>query len=137
MSCIIRAGALPKQSVKLLVVDDHVQFRGLMKGIVGDLFTRVYEADNGVQAVDYYAKHKPDWVLMDIRMKSLNGLQAASRITQDFPEARIVMVTNYCAPELQTAARQAGAWGYVLKDDLNTLREMIVSGVASPWPSSE
>lgn len=108
-----------------------------MKGIVGDLFTKVYEADNGVQAVDYYSKYRPDWVLMDVRMKSLNGLQAASRIKQDFPEARIVVVTNYNAPELQTAARQAGAWGYVLKDDLNALREMIISGDSSHWPSSE
>ena len=65
---------------------------------------------------------------MDIAMKQVNGITATRQITDAFPEARIVIVTNHREAGLREAADQAGARGYVLKEDLWALREIISGG---------
>lgn len=117
--------------MKLLVVDDHRPIRELMKGLVGDLFAEIYESSDGAEAVTTYNEHEPDWVVMDIRMKSMSGLAATARIKRSHPEARIIVVTNHDAPELRTAASQAGAWDFVAKENLHALRELITAAIAS------
>lgn len=117
--------------MKLLVVDDHTPIRELMKGLVGDLFVEVFESSDGAEAVSSYSEHQPDWVLMDIRMKTMSGLAATARIKRSHPGARIIVVTNHDAPELRVAARQAGAWDFVPKDNLHGLRQLITSGISS------
>ncbi|HKV39506.1 MAG TPA: response regulator, partial [Blastocatellia bacterium] len=67
----------------------------------------------------------PDWVLMDLEMKDMDGLVAASRIKNAAPKARIIIVTNYDDSRLRDAAREAGACAYVLKDDLVALRDIV------------
>ena len=68
---------------------------------------------------------RPDWVLMDIRMKEVDGLAAAQQITTAWPGARVVIVTSYNDASLRDAARQAGACGYVLKDNLLEIRRWL------------
>lgn len=116
------------QCNKLLVVDDYPEIRRLVTGMVGDLFEEVREADDGEKAVACYSEFRPDWVLMDVRMPQTNGLVATARITRDFPEARIIVVTNHDDADIRLAARDAGAWDYLSKENLSHLRGIITSG---------
>ena len=62
---------------------------------------------------------------MDIRMPVVDGVAATARIIASFPQARIIMVTEFTNGGLREAARKAGALDYVLKDDLSPLRQLI------------
>jgi CheY-like chemotaxis protein len=111
--------------MKVLIVDDHESLRRTIKALLDDLVTTFYECDDGDQAQASYEEHRPDWVFMDIKMNQLDGLTAASRITSACPDSRIVIVTNYDDNALRKAARDAGACGYVLKENLLDLRAII------------
>lgn len=111
--------------VKLLIVEDDPAMRALIKRIVGSVADAVYECDDGHEAVAAYAAHRPDWVFMDIKMKNLDGLDATREITAAWPGARIVIVTGYNDASLREAARQAGARGYLLKDNLTELLRLL------------
>ena len=65
-------------------------------------------------------KHTPDWVLMDWEMRT-DGLTATRRIIKAHPQARILIVTKHDDDKLRNAAIEAGARGFVLKDDLLAL----------------
>jgi DNA-binding NarL/FixJ family response regulator len=111
--------------MKLLIVEDNAPMREITKRLVGDLANQISECDDGDQALVAYAGERPDWVLMDIEMKRVNGIAATRRLLAAFPEARVVIVTNYDDEPLRQAAREAGACGYVLKENLIALRELI------------
>lgn len=107
--------------MKLLIVDDSAEMRRVIRSFVRD-DCECYECDDGAQALSAYARHRPDWVLMDIKMKEMDGLAATRAIKATYPEARIVIVTNYDDADLREAAFEAGACEYVLKDDLLRIR---------------
>ena len=111
--------------MKLLIVEDNESMRRLVKSLVEDLAEAIYECGDGSQVLAAYAEHRPDWVLMDIEMKQVNGISATRQIKSAFPDANIVMVTNYDEAGLRAAAQQAGACGYVLKENLLDLRLLL------------
>jgi DNA-binding NarL/FixJ family response regulator len=80
----------------------------------------VAEASNGEEALESYREHRPDVVLMDLRMPVMDGLTAARAILAEFPEARIIVLTTYDGDEDIYRALDAGAKGYLLKDMLRT-----------------
>jgi DNA-binding NarL/FixJ family response regulator len=104
--------------MKLLIIDDSPQVRQVLRTVVLDLADEVFECDGGAQALDAYTVHQPDWVLMDIQMNEVDGLTATRQIKAAFPDARVVIVTNYDDAALREAAEQAGASGYVIKENL-------------------
>ena len=114
-----------KGIVKVLIVEDDRPMRELIKRLVGDLVDSFCECSDGTDALAAYESHRPDWVLMDIRMKDVDGLAAAQQITTAWPGARVVIVTSYNDVSLRDAARQAGACGYVLKDNLLEIRRWL------------
>ena len=79
------------------------------------------ECEDGSDALDCYEKTSPDWVLMNWEMKRVNGLEATRRIVEKYPQAKILMVTNHDKKDLRHAATDAGARGFVTKDDLQAL----------------
>ena len=113
--------------MKILIVDDNERVRGLIKRLVGDLCDEVFECGDGKSAMKVYADHKPDWVLMDIEMKGMDGLAASVRIKAAYPEARILIVTNHDDGRLRHAAKNAGACGYVLKENLLALKDILAT----------
>jgi CheY-like chemotaxis protein len=117
--------------VKLLIVDDNASMRGLIKDFFIQETVQVTECADGAQALAAYEKSRPDWVLMDIQMPVMGGLEAARRIKALDPLAQILIVTEFPDAELRTEARQAGACGYVLKEDLGQLGQMIAAGQTS------
>jgi CheY-like chemotaxis protein len=112
---------------KLLIVDDSREMRELIKNIVGKECHEVFECEDGDEVLAAFTAHRPDWVLMDVEMKQVDGIAATRQIKAAFPEAQIVIVTNYDDATLREAAQVAGACGYVLKENLLDLRLLLQS----------
>lgn len=109
----------------ILIVEDSEPMRQLLKKLLGDLAAAFVECDDGVQALAAYQQCQPDWVLMDIKMKEMDGLTATRQIKTAFPAARIIIVTDYEDARLREAAQSAGACGYVHKENLLDLRRIL------------
>lgn len=116
----------------LLIVEDNAGMRTLIRSLVADLFKAVTECGDGALALGAYRECHPDWVFMDVRLPGLDGIAAATLIKDAFPEARIVIVTDYDDAKLRRAAREAGACAYLLKDDLLELRRIVGGGSVTP-----
>jgi len=108
----------------ILVVEDNPEMRRIIRKVVGDLGD-VYECSDGAAALADFDRYQPDWVLMDIRLGAVNGIQATARIMGVHPDARIVIVTNYDDAELRQACANAGAREYVLKENLGEVRRIL------------
>jgi two-component system response regulator DegU len=113
------------QKINLLIVDDSERIRRMIKRLIKSVLAEVYECADGSQALQAYTAHHPDWVLMDIEMKDMDGITATREIRAIFPEARIVIVSNYDSDELRAAACEAGACGYIVKENLIELRRLL------------
>ena len=100
-----------------------------MKTFLQDLTEDFRECEDGNQALSAYRKFHPDWVLMDWEMKQMDGLTATKQIIENFPEAQVLLVTQYNDRELREAATDAGACGFVLKEDLQSLRSIICQAI--------
>jgi DNA-binding NarL/FixJ family response regulator len=103
---------------KIVIADDDPRMRQMLKQIVGSIVTTIFEAADGAEAIAVCAAERPDWVLMDLRMKPVDGLRATAEVSARFPETRVVIVTQHDDAELQAEAFQAGAFAYVLKENL-------------------
>lgn len=110
----------------ILIIDDNPQVRQLICGEVRDLAERLHESGDGADALALYRQFLPDWVLMDLEMKPVDGLTATRQITVQFPDAHICIVTSYDDEYLREAARAAGARGYVCKENLQLLRPLLM-----------
>src|SRR5207244_4841872 len=104
------------QSVQYLIVDDSVFARKNLGRIIESFGGQVAgEAGDGLTAITEYDRLKPDIVLMDITMPQMEGIEAAEKIVQQHPEARIVMVSSVGYQENIVEALQRGARHFVQK----------------------
>jgi DNA-binding NarL/FixJ family response regulator len=108
-------------SIRILTVDDHPLIR---QGIASLLavqpdMTLVGEASNGRDAIQQFRAHFPDVTLMDLQMPEMNGIDAIIAIRNDFPEARIIVLTTYVGDVQILRALKAGARAYLLKNLLH------------------
>jgi len=107
--------------MRLLIVDDNAQVRKFLISLLAPVAQEIRECGDGADAAAAYARVKPDWVLMDIKMGDVDGLTATRRIKERFPEAKIIILTNHDDDDLREAAREAGASDYLLKQNLFVL----------------
>jgi CheY-like chemotaxis protein len=113
--------------LKILIVDDNAPVRRLVASIVQPLAESIQECSSGSEALAAYRSMRPDIVLMDIRMKEMDGIEATRRICQADPNAKVVMLTDYDDTELRRAAKAAGTIHYALKDNLPDLVRLLES----------
>ncbi len=125
----IKEMADPK--IRVLCADDHPIVREGIAAIVSSQADMecVAEAGDGEAAIAAYRKHKPDIVVMDLRMPKLGGVEAIARIRAEFPAARIIVLTTYQGDADIHRALDAGAQAYLLKkmvrtELLQTIREV-------------
>lgn len=105
--------------MRVVVVDDDKLVAISLKTILeadGET-TVVGTGYNGAEAIALYQEEKPDVLLMDIRMETMSGLEAAEHILAEFPEARILFLTTFSDDEYIVKALNIGAKGYILKQD--------------------
>jgi len=108
---------MPPSTLRVLVVDDYEPFRRFVcSTLKGKLNLQVVcEASDGSEAVRRAQELKPDLILLDIGLPTLNGLQAAREIRELAPESKIIFVSHESGPDFVQEALKLGAWGYVVK----------------------
>ena len=109
------------------IVDDSFNMRETIKSVLAGPSAEFIESSDGEEAVKQYTWHTPDLVIMDVQMEKMDGISATRAIRKASPNAQIVIVTQYGDNDLRAAAREAGAAGYVLKDDLSLLRDIVTA----------
>lgn len=107
--------------IRILTVDDHPLLR---KGIAALVNAEpdmklVAEASNGRDAFEAFRSHRPDVTLMDLQMPGADGLDGLNAIRQEFPDARVVVLTTYSGDTRVSRALRAGARGYILKGNVH------------------
>jgi DNA-binding NarL/FixJ family response regulator len=105
-------------TIRVLLADDQQLVRAGLAMIINarDDMAVVAEASDGVEAVELARRHRPDVILMDVRMPRLDGVAAATRLIGEGCAARIVMLTTFDLDEPVLAALRGGASGFLLKD---------------------
>jgi DNA-binding NarL/FixJ family response regulator len=104
--------------MNFLIVEDNENMRRMIRSIVAEMAGETYECADGSGALAAYAEHRPDWVLMDVKMNQMDGITATRQIKKAFPQANIMIVSDYDDHDLRLAAREAGASEYVIKESL-------------------
>jgi two-component system NarL family response regulator len=107
-----------EKTIRIVVVDDQAVVRQGFVSLIRTVadFDVVAEGTNGQQAIDLFREHRPDVMLIDLRMPVMGGVEAIGAIRKEFPAARIIVLTTYDGDEDIYRSLQAGAQGYLLKD---------------------
>ena len=132
----IRSEVGVKKHLRIIIVDDHEVVRLGLKALLDRHpdFTVVDEASTAREAVQKAEAHRPEVVVMDIRLPGGSGIDACREITQLLPDTKVIMLTSYAEDEMLFDAIAAGAAGYVLKqiggDDLVHAIEAVGRGEA-------
>lgn len=109
--------------MNIVIVDDDALVSGALKTILEvneDVCVLAVGAD-GQEAVQLYRQYRPDVLLMDIRMKTMDGLEASGEILREFPDAKILLLTTFSDDEYIVKALRLGAKGYLLKQDYTSI----------------
>lgn len=116
------------------MVDDYEPFRRFVRSTLRKRPTLqiVSESSDGQEAVQKAEELKPDLILLDIGLPTLNGIEVARRIRTSSPDSKIIFVTQESSPDVVDATLSLGAWGYVLKakagSDLLTAVDAVMLG---------
>ncbi len=107
-----------KKKIRIMLVEDHILIRmGLVTAsqLEPDI-ELVAEVEVGEEAVECYRTHRPDVVIMDLRLPGMDGIQTMSALRQEFGAVVVLVLSTYAADDDVYRAIQAGASGYLLKD---------------------
>ena len=113
------------------IVDDNKKFRETLLRFITPIADEIIECGNGKEAVEAYAEHLPDFVLMDIKMPEMDGITAAKIIVERFPDARIILITDLNGPLFLKEGKRAGALAYFSKENLEEVKEFITNSIIS------
>ena len=106
-----------KNKIRIMVVDDHFVVRIGLAGSINiepDMAIEI-EVSTGLLAIEQFRKHRPDIVLMDLKLPGMDGAEATSAICKEFPDAAIIMLSTHDSEEDVYRSFQAGARTYMLK----------------------
>ena len=125
--------AAGEETISVLLADDHPVVRGGLAALLGTLrgVRVVAHADRGDEAVREVGRHKPDVVIMDLRMPGMDGVEATRIITRDHPASSVLVLTMFHEDALVTEALRAGARGYLLKTAHQDEIERAIRAVAA------
>jgi DNA-binding NarL/FixJ family response regulator len=128
-------GAFAMSTIRILVVEDFAPFREFIRSTLGERadLQVICEVADGSEAVQKAEELKPDLILLDIGLPTLNGIEAARQIRKLAPESKIIFLTQESSDDMVEEALSLGAWGYVLKcraaSDLSAVVEAAILGV--------
>ena len=111
--------------MKLLIADDNTKVREMIKIVLSGFALDLLECDNGYDAYQFFNEHRPDCILMDIEMQPFDGLKATRLIKHSDSRAKVIIVTQHDTEDYRIQAFNAGADGFVSKQNLPGLRTII------------
>lgn len=111
--------------MKLMIVDDSSAMRQMIRSVVADPNDVVYECADGIEVVGEFSRTHPDVVLMDLQMPKVNGIETTRQLKREFPEATVIIVSNFNDQEFRDEAKEAGAISYFTKENLIQLKNFI------------
>jgi CheY-like chemotaxis protein len=119
--------------MKIMIVDDHAEMRRLLRSTLNHLANEFVECADGTDAVAEFPRQRPDWTIMDVTMKGMDGLEATRQIRSQCPTARILILTQNDSLPIHRAAVEAGASAYLSKDRLGDIEAMLAgTGAVTP-----
>lgn len=125
--------------IRIMLVDDHILMRmGLASAANNEPDMEIVaEAEDGVEAIEAYRIHRPDVVILDLRMPKRNGIETIAELRRAFGTVRVLVLSNYGSSDEVAAAVQAGAQGFVLKDMaleglLEAIRQVHAGNISIP-----
>ncbi|MGB9181727.1 MAG: response regulator transcription factor [Pyrinomonadaceae bacterium] len=109
---------MSNNNIRIMVIDDQAVVRQGFVALINTVpdMTVIAEGTNGQEALELFRTHQPDITLIDLRMPVMSGVEAILKIRQEFPHARLIVLTTYDGDEDIYRSLQAGAQGYLLKD---------------------
>ena len=109
--------------VRIFLVDDNAAIRSQLRSVLEkqDNWIVVGEAEDGRRALERWAEHAPNLTVMDFVMPEMDGLEAGRQLSQQHPDAPVLMVTIDPSRQLEQEARQAGIKGLCKKSDLRSV----------------
>ena len=118
--------------IRVLLADDHVLMRAGISALLQRIpdLTVVAEADDGREALQLIATHRPDIAMLDISMPELNGLEVAERVAREFPDVRVIILSMHATSDYVLRAMRVGASGYLLKGARLAELELAITSVA-------
>ncbi len=118
--------------IQILIVDDHQMVRIGLTTVINsfDNMRVLGEAANGLEAIDMCHQTQPDVILMDIKMPTLDGIEATQRILAEYPQIRVIGLTSFNQDDLIREMLMAGASGCLLKDaSREEIHEAIINAI--------
>jgi DNA-binding NarL/FixJ family response regulator len=109
--------------MRVIIVDDDRLVAASLKTIVesDENIDVIATGNSGEEAIELFDEHKPDVLLMDIRMAGMTGLEAGEQILDKYPDARILYLTTFNDDEYIAKALSIGAKGYIIKQDFDSI----------------
>lgn len=110
---------------RILVIEDHVAFGRALVRLLSDKadLEVVGVVQSGEEALEKLSETEVDLVLIDVSLPKMNGIQVATKIHEKYPELRCLMLSGHLTPFYVKRSLEAGARGYVLKDDITGVIE--------------
>lgn len=111
-----------------MIVDDHADMRRVLGDIAKNSFTEtieIMECESGEVAIAQYPVQKPDWVLMDVELKSMSGFKVTEEIYGHDKGAKVIIVTSYDTPTFRRKAKKLNVQGFVSKDELSSINKIL------------
>ncbi|MBT5876951.1 MAG: response regulator transcription factor [Candidatus Latescibacteria bacterium] len=121
------------RAMRIVIADDHSLVRVGVRTLLEQLHgvEVVGEASDGREALEAIKKHRPDIALLDIGMAGMNGLETTARVTKDYPNVRVIILSMHATEEYVWQALRAGAKGYLLKDSGLSELELAIKAVSN------
>lgn len=114
--------------MKVMIVDDHADMRRMLKNNITLFFSEdvvIIECESGEEAVVKYPNFMPDFVLMDFQLGGMNGFEATKNIINYDSKAKVIIVTSYDSPSMRSRAEKVQSLGFICKDDLSGLYQLM------------
>jgi len=111
-----------EEKIRIVVADDHPLIRRGVRAVLAmtENVQVIGEAEDGQQAINLYRLLLPDVLLLDLQMPVVDGLETIEQIREEFPDARILVLTTYSGDAQAIRALRSGALGYILKNNLHS-----------------